>query len=159
MASTSSILGLADEAVTYALAAAEKAASDAWSAIEDELEKLLTPGKHRYKQRRAAYLGALNSLLKQAQEAAAASDYVSAYAIAKTAEGLASLPPYSGYSSIADNKKQGTAEAAALAAAYFQKAGMQADQGIGGSFKAGGAFPFLLVGAGLIAAALFRRKS
>jgi hypothetical protein len=160
MATTSAILGLADQAVTSAVAAAEKAANDALNAIEDKIEQVLYPKTYRYKQRRAQYLGALNSLLKQAQDAAAASDYVSAYAIAKSAENLANMPPYSSWSSIADNKTQGTAEAAALAQAYFGKAGMQADSGIGGTYKAAaGISPALIVGAGILAAVLLRRKS
>ena len=47
MATTSSILGLADQAVTAAVSAAEKAANDALHAIEDKIEQVLYPGTYR----------------------------------------------------------------------------------------------------------------
>ena len=93
--------------VDKALAFAENAANTAWNAISDAVEKALYPGEHRHKQRNAKYKAAMNALLKEAKAAAAAGDYVSAYAIALAAQGLGSLPPYASWPQISGARTQG----------------------------------------------------
>lgn len=151
-----SILNKADAIVDAALQKAEKVANDAWAKIEDAWEKTFFPGEHRHKERNAKYKGAMNSMIKQAQQAAAAGDYVSAYAIAKSAQALGSLPPYKDWPQISGARVQLTTQAQTLADAYAGKAGAQMEKGKGGEFKPGGMGIGLGLAAGAVAvAALF----
>lgn len=143
-----------DNAVDKALAFAEGAANAAWNKVSDAVNKALFPGEYRHKERNTKYKAAMNALIKEAQTAAATGDYVSAYAIAKAAEGLGSLPPYASWSQISGARTQMTATAKTLADAYGGKAGAQMQTGKGGTYKPGG-LPWGWIAAGLTAAALF----
>ena len=85
---------IAAAAVQAALSFAEKKADSLWSKLGDEAEKLFYPKTYRFKERNSKYKSAMSSLLKSAQDAAKAGDYVSAQAIAQTAQVLSSQPPY-----------------------------------------------------------------
>ena len=141
--------------VDKALAFAENAANTAWNAISDAVEKALYPGEHRHKQRNAKYKAAMNALLKEAKAAAAAGDYVSAYAIALAAQGLGSLPPYASWPQITGARTQMSATAGTFAKAYAAKAAPQIQQGAGGFYKGASSIPWGIIAAGIATAALF----
>ena len=143
-------------AVESALNWAEKQAADLWSSIGDKLMKTFEPGKYRYQERNAKYKAAMNSLLKSAQAAAKAGDYVTATALAKTAQFLSSRPPYSSWGQIAGAEAQLVSQAAQMVSADAQKAGIQMGQGKGGTFRPGMQSAWLLAAAGLGAVLLIR---
>ena len=148
------ITDFVDDAVDKAINFAENAANSAWDEISNAVDKALFPGEYRHKERNTKYKAAMNALIKEAQTAAAAGDYVSAYAIAKAAQELGSLPPYKDWSQISGARQQMTATAKTYADSYAGKAGTQMQGGKGGFYKPGG-IPWGLVAAGLAAAALF----
>ena len=145
-------------AVTDALDWAEKQAAKLWSSLSDSLEKALYPGKHRFKERNAKYKASMGSLLKSAQAAAKAGDYVTATALARTAQFLSSRAPYKDWSQIEGAEAQLVSQAAQMSAAYAGKAGLQMAQGIGGTFRAGGNTGLLLAAAAVGALLLLRGR-
>jgi len=147
----------ASAAVDSALSWAEKQASELWDDLGDAVEKTLTPGKYRFKERNSKYKTAMNSLLNSAQAAAKAGDYVTATALARTAQFLSTREPYRSWPQIDGAESSLVAQAAQLAAAYEAKAGVQMSKGLGGTFRPTNAAP-LLIAAGLGALLLLRGR-
>ena len=126
---------LAMKGAELALKEAEDFAADAWDAIADYVEQKLYPGTYRHKKRNASYKSAMNSLLNKAIASAKAGDYVTAWAIAKTAATLSERSPYKDWmGQISGAVAQLTAEANALVEAYGIKGELQASKGEGGGF-------------------------
>ena len=151
------VRGIADAAegiVDKAFEIADDAATAAFNAISDKFEETFYPGEHRHKKRNAQYKAAMNALFKEAQAAAAAGDYVSAYAIAKGAQNLGAMTPYSTWTQIAGARAQMTATATTYANTYGGKAGTQMQGGKGAFYKPGG-IPWGMVATGIAAIALF----
>jgi hypothetical protein len=127
--------GLAMKGAELALKEAQDFAQDAWDAVSDWAEKKLYPGTWRHKTRNASYKAAMNALLNKAIASAKAGDYVTAWAIAKTAAGLFERDPYKHWmGQISSAAQQFTAEANTLVEAYGIKGEMQAAKGEGGGF-------------------------
>ena len=144
--------GLAMKGAELALKEAENFAQDAWDAISDWTEKKLYPGTWRHKTRNASYKAAMNALLNKAIASAKAGDYVTAWAIAKTAAGLSARSPYKDWmGQISGAVQQLTAEANALVEAYGIKGELQASQGIGGGTFAKAAVPWAGIAIGAVA--------
>ena len=143
-----------DNAVDKALGFAESAANSAWKKVENAVNKALFPGEYRHKERNTKYKAAMNALIKEAQAAAATGDYVSAYAIAKAAQELGSLPPYKHWPQISGARTQLTPTAKTYADTYAGKAGIQMQKGKGGFYKPG-PFPWGIAATGVAVLALF----
>ena len=152
--------GLAMKGAELALKEAENYAASAWDAIADYVEKKLYPGTYRHKMRNASYKAAMGALLNKAIASAKGGDYVTAWAIAKTAATLSERPPYKDWmGQISGAVAQLTAEASALVEAYGMKGELQAAKGEGGTFVKA-AIPWLPISIGaLVLLFLVRGKS
>ena len=150
---------IAAAAVQAALSFAEKKADSLWSKLGDEAEKLFYPKTYRFKERNSKYKSAMSSLLKSAQDAAKAGDYVSAQAIAQTAQVLSSQPPYKDWGQISGAKAQLVLQASQMAAAYASKAGTQIAQGVGGTFRPGASPTWIYAALAAGALLLLARRS
>jgi|TARA_R110002126_G_C10135111_1_gene469981 hypothetical protein len=155
--SQAQVQGITDKAETLinqAIAKAEKLADDAWKKLSDAFEATFYPETHRHKERNSKYKTAMNALIKEAQAAAATGDYVSAYAIAKAAQSLGQMPPYTSWPQISSARAQMTEQARLLGEAYAGKAGAQMDKGKGGTYSVGG-LSLGIAAAGIAVVALF----
>ena len=160
MAASTVIYGAALKGAELALKEAEKFANNAFNDIKNAISKALYPGEYRHKTRNASYKAAMNSLLNKAVASAKAGDYVTAWAIAKTAATLSTRSPYKDWlGQISGAVQQLSAEANALVEAYGIKGELQANKGEGGTFVKAG-IPWLPISIGALALVfLMRGKS
>lgn len=142
----------AEKILNQTLKKAESLAND----LIDWVECKLYPGACEHQRRIDQYKSQASQLLHHASESAKASDYLTAYALAKGVVGLGARPPYSSWS-LGSAKANAENAAEALAAGYKANADLQYDQGTKGSYKIG-TIPWGLIGAGLGALAIIRGK-